>query len=285
MIVALHGFLGLPGDWAPFERAFHDITGSTITLRKWNLYDDLTREIATCFKQENSENRATDFVSDSGQVTALSAETLRSWAQVFCDRWRAGLKKHGADELAKPVLMGYSMGGRLAMHALVTDPQLWSAAVIVSGHPGLVSDDLKLQRQLSDTKWAERILHDDWAALIKSWDDQEVFRVKDPLPDAIHLRRAEEDFDRKKVAASLCGWSLAGQTNLRPLLADLDLPVLWVTGADDKRYHSVVSDLMMDLVDSPFHEWAEVPRAGHRVPWDSPSGFSSVVREFLSRLG
>ncbi len=283
MIVALHGFLGLPSDWTPFENAFQDVMGNSLTLRKWNLYEDLSGEVAQCFQQSTSSTGQINFGVES--ETELSPEAMRTWAKTFCERWRTGLKKHGADDLARPILMGYSMGGRLAMHALVEDPQLWSAGVIISAHPGFISEDLKLQRHLSDTKWAERFLKDDWTTLVKAWDDQEVFRVREPLPDAIHLRRTEEDFDRQKVADSLCKWSLAGQDNLRPLLADLDLPVLWLTGADDKRYRSVLSDFMLDMVDSPFHEWVEVPNAGHRVPWDAPSAFSSVVQEFISRLG
>src|SRR5690242_6488130 len=53
------------------------------------------------------------------------------------------------------VLVGYSLGGRIALHALTRKPEIWSAAVIISAHPGL-SDPTERQKRIeNDEKWAE----------------------------------------------------------------------------------------------------------------------------------
>src|ERR1700722_16825830 len=39
------------------------------------------------------------------------------------------------------ILLGYSLGGRLAMHALLGQTSKWDAAVMISAHPGLSSDE------------------------------------------------------------------------------------------------------------------------------------------------
>src|SRR4051794_21774844 len=56
-----------------------------------------------------------------------------------------------ANSLPSPrVLLGYSLGGRIALHALLASPQLWSGAVIVSAHPGLTDDQERNDRLQAD---------------------------------------------------------------------------------------------------------------------------------------
>ena len=58
------------------------------------------------------------------------------------------------NEIAAPdvpgprVLIGYSLGGRLALHALTQQPQLWDAAVLISPHPGLRSHGERAARKI-----------------------------------------------------------------------------------------------------------------------------------------
>jgi 2-succinyl-6-hydroxy-2,4-cyclohexadiene-1-carboxylate synthase len=56
------------------------------------------------------------------------------------------------------------MGGRLAMHALLESPELWSAAILVSANPGLPAADHpgRAQRMASDESWARRFESDPW---------------------------------------------------------------------------------------------------------------------------
>ena len=56
---------------------------------------------------------------------------LSAWAEAFCSHVQ------GCDQ--RPVLLGYSMGGRLALHALLARPTLWQSAIVVSAHPGLAA--------------------------------------------------------------------------------------------------------------------------------------------------
>ena len=49
------------------------------------------------------------------------------------------------------VLIGYSMGGRLALHALIDSTAPWSKAVIIGADPG---SGLDVERVARDTAWA-----------------------------------------------------------------------------------------------------------------------------------
>ncbi len=62
----------------------------------------------------------------------------------------------------KNILLGYSLGGRLAMHLLISKPELWDGAIIISAHPGLSSELEKEQRVAQDHEWAVRFKNDPW---------------------------------------------------------------------------------------------------------------------------
>lgn len=253
MIIAVHGFLGRSEDWRPFSSAFHDGQSRPHEFFSWDLYRDV-----------------------AGLPVDLQVNYFDFWAKQFCEKVRALYDR--------PVLMGYSLGGRLALHALLHDPSLWSAAIIVSAHPGLIRDDLREQRRLNDAHWVERFRRDDWNTLMRAWEGQEIFRNPSPAAGAIRLQRAEAEFDRAQLARALQVWSLADQRNLRPSLAELNLPVLWVTGEQDRRYQSLLKDVMIDLIDSPAQTWVEIAQSAHRVPWDNPLEFIRVARNFLSQF-
>ena len=98
---------------------------------------------------------------------------LKKWAKIFNKR-----VEEEADQDEKHFLLGYSMGGRLALHALLADPELWSGAIIVSSHLGLESEEEKLQRKVKDEYWAEKFSTQKWDQVIADWNKQAVFQSK-----------------------------------------------------------------------------------------------------------
>ncbi len=259
MIFALHGFLGLPSDWEPFAGAFRDRAGAAIALRKWDLYAD-------------------------APPSPPGAAPMRVWARDFCRRVADERAARGPSGSAKPILLGYSLGGRLALHALLEKPELFACAVIVGAHPGLTAADLKLQRRSSDDRWAERFHGEEWSSLARAWGEQDVFRARSRAPGAIELARREVDFDRASLSRAMRAWSLAGQEDLRAELADARVPTLWLVGALDRRFRGIYRELRVDLADSPAHAFAEIPDAGHRVPWENPAGFAAEVQKFFNQV-
>lgn len=57
----------------------------------------------------------------------------------------------------RKILVGYSMGGRLALHALL-EGGLWDAAILISPHPGLESEEERAARRAGDAEWGSRAL-------------------------------------------------------------------------------------------------------------------------------
>ncbi len=70
------------------------------------------------------------------------------------------------------IIMGYSLGGRMALHALIEQPQLWHAAIIISTHTGLKKQRERQKRLNQDQMWAERFEKEPWNSLIRDWNAQ-----------------------------------------------------------------------------------------------------------------
>ena len=192
---------------------------------------------------------------------------------------RNGLKAWGAafnqfvDKEGKRVVIGYSLGGRLALHAIAENPTLWDAAVIISAHPGLKTQQEKEDRLNHDRQWASRFLTEEWDLLIQAWNNQAVF-----AGDNIKLLRRESDYDRLHLAVTLVGWSLGKQEDLTEKIANAPFPILWMAGSRDKIYSTVAKNLTFS---HPRSKVCIVPKSGHRVPWENPKFFQKEVSKFL----
>lgn len=195
-------------------------------------------------------------------------ESLEAFGARFADAVAA--------EDAAPILLGYSLGGRLALHALLARPTLWRAGVIVSAHLGLAEPGTRNERRAADAAWAERFRLDDWAALLDAWNARDVFGGRPHV-----LPRPESAFDRDALAHGLGTWSLGNQADLLPQIAHLPMPILWIAGADDDRY-VVQGELAADQ--GLAVRLAVAPGTAHRVPWEAPDWFAETVTAFIRRL-
>jgi len=141
-----------------------------------------------------------------------------------------------------PWLAGYSLGGRLALHALALRPRVWSGAVILSAHPGLADPAERASRVARDAQWAERARNVPWDRFLESWDAQPVFGAdrsgdrSGEMPGETLDPRLGFESRREAVARAFELWSLGRQEDLRPALGRCGTPMLWVTGAEDLAF-------------------------------------------------
>jgi 2-succinyl-6-hydroxy-2,4-cyclohexadiene-1-carboxylate synthase len=159
------------------------------------------------------------------------------------------------------ILLGYSMGGRLALQLMKTH-RVRKAVLISTGiappEPG--------RKELDET-WASRFESSEpWEAIIDAWNRQSVFAGR-----ANPLTRNEADYDRKKLAAALRG---PRQVHLE----GISVPTLWIAGEDDVKYREAARRASEQLKNAEL--WI-CPGAAHRVPWEQPSAFIARLREFL----
>lgn len=179
------------------------------------------------------------------------------------------------------VLVGYSMGARLALHALI-DSGPWDAAVLIAPHPGLESEAERAARRAGDAAWAGRALSGDWREFLAAWEGQGILKAERGTRNA-EWRLADRDSlvnRRREVARSFVDWSLGAQEPLWDRLGGIRCPVLWCVGERDTKFRAL-AERAAELC--PQAECWIAPAAGHRVPWDAPEAFRDKLGEFLER--
>jgi len=217
------------------------------------------------------EDRLKAEISDLDMVCedlyAKQFECFDGWTEDFCNR----VESEGNGE--KSILLGYSLGGRLALHACVRRPDLWQATIVVGADPGLESEHQKSLQLDRDRNWAERLKREPLKKLADEWDEQPVFcGIENQAP------RNLGEMDPCKISQRLEVFSKGLQQNLVPELANLKSPpVLFLSGEKDKRYQSI-GEKLAKL--SPVVKAQAVADAGHRVPWENPETFVQVLIDF-----
>ena len=238
----LHGAVGLAADWRGLAK---QLAGSGIGSRAV----DLWRFLDCCPMPLNDFGRA------------LNADAS---GEVFRGSGRA--------------LLGYSMGGRMALHALLEEAHPWQAAVIVSANPGLENDREQANRRAIDAEWATRALTGNWQQFLDAWNAQPILgntAIRDPQASGRLMQR------RREVARSFVDWSLGAQEPLWDRLHEISIPVLWVAGENDAKFLAL-AERAVSLM--PNAHLATAPGAGHRVPWEAETWFAAEVARFL-KLG
>jgi len=166
-------------------------------------------------------------------------------------------------------LLGYSLGGRLALHALLKGAR-YQSAVIVSAGLGVEID--REERLAQDERWASRFEHGEWYVLMRDWSALPIFGGQ-------AMPRLESDFDRNELARQLREWSPAVLPPVADRLHEITIPVLWIAGSRDTKY---VAEARRAAGLLPNAQLWIAEGAAHRVPWEQPEAFAARVREFIA---
>jgi 2-succinyl-6-hydroxy-2,4-cyclohexadiene-1-carboxylate synthase len=171
------------------------------------------------------------------------------------------------------VLAGYSMGGRIALHAALTAPDRIRGLVLVGASPGLADATEREQRRRADEELAERIeaigveaFADEWGRLTL-WDGQ---------PERV---RAAARADRLRntapgLAAALRGLGTGALPPLWDRLAELTMPVTLVAGERDERFRAIAERMARSIPDARV---VVVPGAGHAAQLERPDLVAAAI--------
>lgn len=198
-------------------------------------------------------------------------ESFGDWREQFYEKVEEQTKGEPS------LLLGYSMGGRLAMNACVHRPSLWSGVIAVGADPGLISDDARSKQLQKDLEWARRFRTEDIQELLNEWDSLPVFCGRSNCAS-----REISELDSEKISRFFDVFSKARQGNMLPMLRKLKTPpLLYISGCDDLKYTKIGQGLAADCLQI---QNKIIPNAGHRVPWENQDAFISEVSVFIDAV-
>ncbi len=174
--------------------------------------------------------------------------------------------------------IGYSMGARLCLHLALARPDRVGALVLISGTAGIEDPDARRARQLDDEWLASKVERVGVAEFVRNWLTQPLFAGLSEDNAGVQARMENTEAG---LATSLRRAGTGAQEPLWARLAELDMPVLAVTGAHDEVF-TRRAGAMVDLIGTNASV-AVVPGAGHAVHLEAPGPFLATVRPFLER--
>ena len=178
------------------------------------------------------------------------------------------------------VLVGYSLGGRLALRAALRDPERYLGVVTIGATAGIDEPSLRSARAEADDRlaaWMEAAPIED---IVGVWERQPLFA--DQSEALIEAQRPGRLTQRPEALAMLL--RTAGQGVLEPVWHELvrfELPLLAIAGARDEGYVSAARRIADT---APNGRAAIVEEAGHAVQLQRPDEVARLLEAFLAEL-
>ena len=177
-------------------------------------------------------------------------------------------------------VVGYSMGGRLALHVAVRLPERARSLLTIGAHGGLAPGAREARVQ-ADEALAKRIERDGVAEFVDYWESLPMFEGLargQALAGELHAIRLAND--PQGLAASLRGMGAGAMEPLWDALGKINVPSTFCAGRDDpgfvesaRRLASAVPGARVEVVGG----------SGHAVQFDQPDAMARVLTDHLRR--
>lgn len=184
-------------------------------------------------------------------------------------------------EAAPPgsAVVGYSMGGRLALHLAVREPERLAALATVGASPGIDDPADRARRRAADEELAAWIEAAPIEAVVERWERLPVFRGQ---PEAlVEAQRPGRLSHEPRLLAQLL--RTAGQGALPGVwdgLRRVRHPLLALAGERDERYLRAARRIALL---APRGDARSVPDAGHAAQLERPEAVAELLLEFLDQ--
>ncbi len=179
-------------------------------------------------------------------------------------------------------LVGYSMGGRIALSIAARAPWYFASITTISASPGIADPSDRAARAVKDGELASRIESIGVDAFVEEWLALPLFSpylaALDP-PSLAETVAQRQTNTAAGLSRSLRGTGTGSMPPVWDALASLRSPLLAIAGALDERYVEI-ANTMATL--APNGAAKLVADAGHVVHAEKSSLVSTLLSEFLT---
>ena len=186
------------------------------------------------------------------------------------------------------LLMGYSMGARLALSSLVgeleqdTPRPCPQGLILIGGRPGLADPTDRAARRAADELLADQIESNGMEWFGDYWADLPILATQRNIAPS---HRAQMSVRRRAqracgLAGSLRGMGAGAMPSLWDVLPQLEVPTTLVTGDLDPKFSQIADEMAARM---PRAEVVQLSGGGHTAHLERPSRFARLVGSILRR--
>jgi 2-succinyl-6-hydroxy-2,4-cyclohexadiene-1-carboxylate synthase len=186
------------------------------------------------------------------------------------------------DAAREPVeVLGYSMGGRLALGLLARHPALFARAWIIGANPGVASPEEREARARQEAGWAVLLEQRGIEAFVDFWSQLPLFDSQRSLPRAVLERQRARRLrhDPQGLALSLRAVGLAAMPDLRPELQRINAPISFLAGELDGRFLALAREMAWR---APAATVSAIAGSGHNVVLEQPRALAAALMEAIA---
>ncbi|HUA45109.1 MAG TPA: 2-succinyl-6-hydroxy-2,4-cyclohexadiene-1-carboxylate synthase [Solirubrobacteraceae bacterium] len=170
-------------------------------------------------------------------------------------------------------LVGYSMGGRIALHAALALPGRIERLILIGASPGIADAAEREARLDDDERLAVKIEGMSIEEFARQWGHTPVLAGQPP--DVLAAAHADRLRNRPAgLARALRGLGTAALPSLWGRLGEIRVPVALVVGERDEKFREVAARMAPEVPDS---ELIVVPDAGHAVHLEAPDAVAAAI--------
>jgi 2-succinyl-6-hydroxy-2,4-cyclohexadiene-1-carboxylate synthase len=223
--------------------------------------------------------------------------TGASWQPVIRalgERYRAiapDIRGHGSASATRPVtleaviadvagqteqpftLVGYSMGGRIALHAALALPGRVERLVLIGASPGLHDPEERDGRRDAEERLAEQIEQSDIESFARGWAQTPILAgLPAELAQEVHQDRLKNT--PHGLAAALRGLGTGALPSRWDELQNLAMPVTLAAGERDAKFRAIAGEMAAKIPESVVRT---IPAAGHAAHVEGPESVAGLI--------
>lgn len=181
------------------------------------------------------------------------------------------------------VLVGYSMGGRIALQYAMHNHSRLKGLVLIGATPGIEDAALTAERLKQDNDLADKLTDQTLDDFLTYWLNQPILKSQEAIAEPYRNRMLEE---RHKLSLeSLSKFLQTLGTGTMPSvwhrLKQLAIPTLLVTGEQDLKFTGIAQRMVSQI---PGSEHAIIKDSGHSACFEQPSAFTEQLEAFVEKL-
>ncbi|MCI0763643.1 2-succinyl-6-hydroxy-2,4-cyclohexadiene-1-carboxylate synthase [Bacillus sp. TL12] len=249
-LLLLHGFTGSMETWRPF-------------ISSWSeQFQVITLDLVGHGNTESPE----EMTHYDIQNVALQMTTLLDHLNI-----------------EKAHILGYSMGGRLAITMACLYPGRVKSLLLENCTAGLEVESNRQERRARDEQLADQIEFEGIEAFVNKWENIPLFATQKKLPQGVKeaVRKERLANTPRGLANSLRGMGTGAQPSWWNQLERLKMPVLLMNGEYDQKFFQILTNMKKCI---PHAKFVKIREAGHAIHVEQPQKFGTIVEGFLKTI-